>query len=75
MAELVCYYLAMIVIKRESGINPEQSRCCEALYTILIETLCHWLFVGKAFRMEAKSEDLPFNINLIPRGLGLNFNE
>ena len=30
-----------IQIKRESGVNPGQSRCCEAPFNILRITYCH----------------------------------
>jgi len=30
-------------IKRESGENPGQSRCCEALFKTHRQSVCHWL--------------------------------
>lgn len=38
------------MINRESGVNPEQSRCCEALHIVLFNKLkrYHWHDAGKA---------------------------
>ena len=48
-------------IKRETGVNPVQSRCCK-LHKRFEQHFCHWLF-GKAFKNGSKSEDLPIIIN------------
>ena len=47
------------VIKRESGANPEQSRCCESPATSR-QHLLPLIFIGKAAEIRSKSEDLPF---------------
>ena len=41
-------------IKRESGVNPGQSRCCEAPKNILKQHYRHWFIAtGKASRWES----------------------
>jgi hypothetical protein len=40
-------------IKRESGENPEQSRCCEAPINILKYLVATGLLTGKASRWES----------------------
>ena len=43
--------ISVIWIKRESGVNPGQSRCCEAPRRF--EHLCHWSArTGKASEQE-----------------------
>lgn len=47
------------VIKRESGVNSEQFRCCKLSF-IKVRTKMLLILVGKAFiARTAKSEDLP----------------
>lgn len=47
------------VIKKESGVNPEQSRCCKLSF-IKVRTKMPLILFGKAFiARTAKSEDLP----------------
>ena len=64
-------------IKRESGVNPEQSRCCK-FHTLRCEqpTFSHW---KKNFREGArnrnKSEDLPCNQFHCFRGKSVESNE
>jgi hypothetical protein len=60
----------MIAIKRESGVNPGQSRCCEALFKNLENTFATG-FCREGIQEESKSEDLPFVKSLYPRGLGI----
>ena len=60
----------MIAIKRESGVNPGQSRCCETLFKNLENTFATG-FCREGIQEESKSEDLPFVKSLYPRGLGI----
>lgn len=47
------------VMKRESGGNPEQTRCCEFLF-LFQETRCHCPDTGwEGFLKRNESEDLP----------------
>ena len=53
------------MIKRESGENPEQSRCCMFHKSVMNTTSCHWEAskpIGKAFIHGNESEDLPCNM-------------
>ena len=60
--ELVSDSLSAIRIKRESGVNPGQSRCCEALFQHSETYYCHWSISYKPGRLQdgSQSEDLPF---------------
>lgn len=66
-------YLFNAAIKRELGVNPRQSRCCEALYQtfryLLLATNGCCMIRWEGTGMEAKSEDLPFIKSLLSRGL------
>ena len=47
-------------IKRESGVNPGQSRCCEAPKNILKQHYRHWFWRPGRLQDGSQSEDLPF---------------
>lgn len=54
-------------LKRESGENPEQTRCCE-LRERWLQYFCHCFFVkkdGKAQHIGSEPEDLPRAIVII----------
>ena len=63
------------MIKRESGENPEQSRCCLFHKSVMNTTSCHWEAskpIGKAFIHGNESEDLPCNMFNSFRGRAMN---
>ena len=70
MPELVSEALSSFRIKRESGANPEQSRCCEAPLEFS-EIIPHTTEqIGKVFGKRSQSEDLPFiKMLLLTRGI------
>ena len=57
--ELVLSRLSLGTIKRERGVNPRQSRCCDSPATSLQYPL-PLILIGKATETRSKSEDLPF---------------
>ena len=55
-------------IKRESGVNPEQSRCCKFHACYKQFTHCHWRIIWEGVCNRNKSEDLPCNyVSLLSR--------
>jgi hypothetical protein len=58
-ANRFCYSRTGIRIKRESGENPGQSRCCETL--IILKTILPLDSDREGYPDESQSEDLPFN--------------
>lgn len=70
VAESVPYFLTgKSRIKREPGVNPGQSRCCEAPFNLL-KTSFATDNSREGFNMGSKSEDLPFIKGSYSRGLG-----
>lgn len=58
-------WFTIIVMKRESGVNPEQSRCCNIPFLCKhFVPLNELLFIsfGKAVYTGIKSEDLPLSL-------------
>ena len=65
---LVCDSLTGEAIKRESGVNPEQSRCCKFHACYKQFTHCHWRIIWEGVCNRNKSEDLPCNyVSLLSR--------
>ena len=65
---LVCDSHAGEAIKRESGVNPEQSRCCKFHACYKQFTHCHWRIIWEGVCNRNKSEDLPCNyVSLLSR--------
>ena len=62
-------------IKRESGVNPEQSRCCKFHACYKQFTHCHWRILWEGARNRNKSEDLPCNQFHCFRGKSVESNE
>jgi hypothetical protein len=69
MSENICIFAFDLVaegicpggVKRESGENPEQSRCCELIRTAAPNTkpLCDAIAAWEGRAAESESEDLP----------------
>jgi hypothetical protein len=69
MSENICIFATDLVaegdyprgVKRESGENPEQSRCCELIRTAAPnkKPLCDAIVAWEGRAAESESEDLP----------------
>lgn len=62
---LHCNWFTIIVMKRESGVSPEQSRCCNIPFLCKHFVPLNELFFisfGKAVCTGIKSEDLPLSL-------------
>lgn len=55
-------------IKRESGVNPGQSRCCKFRATLQTITLCHWnILPGRRLQQKQVRRPAMHTLSLLSR--------